>query len=258
MKLIKNPLTTSRRTKVAAAEDPSRPLLDHLTELRSRLLRCVAAVALLSVLGWFLSPSIIHQISRTVGPMVFLAPTEAFLVRLKLAVVLGFFLGAPVVITHAWRFIGVALTIPERRVVLGALPFSYLLFVFGAALAWFVIVPAGLIFLLGFAAPGLRPTLSVEACVSFALWTSAGLGLLFQLPVVIAALASWGIVRSETLRRHRRHALVVIVIVAAVVTPGPDVFSQILLAAPTYALYEISIGLARALEPFRENHGGTT
>jgi Tat protein translocase TatC len=114
-----------------------------------------------------------------------LAPTEAFAVRLKLAMILGLVLGAPFVIYHLWRFVGVALTISERRVVLGALPVSYLLFSAGSALGWFLIVPAGLRFLLGFSSTALRPTLSVEACVGFALWTSFGLGLLFQLPVVI-------------------------------------------------------------------------
>ncbi len=229
--------------------DRARPLVDHLTEIQRRLRWSLAAVLALSVAGWFLTSPIIHRLARSVGPMIYLAPTEAFAVRFKMAVLLGVFLSAPVLIYHLWRFVGVALTLSERRVVLGALPFSYLLFVVGASLGWFVIVPVGLKLLTGFATADLRPTLSVTAVLEFALWTSGGLGLLFQLPVAIAALASWGFVRSATLGRYRRHAAVAILILSAVVTPGPDLFSQLALALPTYALFEISIAVARVLEP---------
>jgi sec-independent protein translocase protein TatC len=229
--------------------DQGRPLVDHLGELRVRLLWSVAVLAGMVLPGWYLSEDLIGQMASVTGPMVFLSPTEAFSARLKLAMILALVLGAPVLIYHLWRFVGVALTVSERRVVLGALPVSYLLFAGGAVLGWFVIVPAGLRFLLSFSSDALRPTLSVEACVGFALWTSFGLGLLFQLPVVVGALAHWGFVRSAALAHYRRHALVIILIAAAILTPGPDIFSQILLAGPTYALFEVSILLARFLEP---------
>ena len=187
--------------------------------------------------------------SRVTGPLVFLGPTEAFAARLRLSAVTALALGAPIFIYHAWRFIGVALTVSERRIFLGALPFSYLLLALGAAFGWFVIVPTGLRFLMGFASVDLRPTLSVQACVSFALWTSFGLGLLFQLPVAVGALARWGWVRAATLARYRRHAVIAILVAAALLTPGPDVFSQLMLALPTYVLFEVSVALARFLEP---------
>jgi sec-independent protein translocase protein TatC len=229
--------------------DRGRPLMEHLGELRSRLIWSAIAVGAMVAPGWFLSQKLIEQMAQVTGPMVYLAPTEAFAVRLKLAMILGLVLGAPFVIYHLWRFVGVALTVSERRVVLGALPLSYLLFSIGSGLGWFLIVPAGLRFLLGFASDTLRPTLSVEACVGFGLWTSFGLGVLFQLPVVLGALAHWGFVRSATLAHYRRHAILIILIVAAILTPGPDIFSQLLLAGPTYALFEISVVLARFLEP---------
>lgn len=229
--------------------DRGRPLVDHLGELRARLVWSFVGVGGMVLPGWFLSQRLIDQMARVTGPMVYLAPTEAFAVRLKLAMILGLVLGAPFVIYHLWRFVGVALTISERRVVLGALPISYLLFTAGSALGWFLIVPAGLRFLLGFASETLRPSLSVEACVGFGLWTSFGLGVLFQLPVVLGALAHWGFVRAASLAHYRRHAILLILIVAAILTPGPDLFSQLLLAVPTYALFEISVVLARFLEP---------
>lgn len=229
--------------------DRGRPLVEHLGELRVRLVWSAVWVGGMVLPGWFLSQRLIEQMAWVTGPMVYLAPTEAFAVRLKLSMILALVLGAPFVIYHLWRFVGVALTLSERRVVLGALPVSYLLFAMGSALGWFLIVPAGLRFLLSFTSATLRPSLSVEACVGFALWTSFGLGVLFQLPVILGALAHWGFVRAATLSHYRRHAILVILIVAAILTPGPDIFSQLLLAVPTYALFEISVVLARLLEP---------
>lgn len=230
-------------------QDRARPLGDHLLEIRRRLWWSLGSFVVLLIPAWSLSAGLIHQMSRVTGPLVFLGPTEAFAARLKLSAVVALALGAPIFIYHIWRFVGVALTVSERRIFIGALPFSYLLLVLGTAFGWFVIVPTGLRFLMGFASADLRPNLSVQACVSFALWTSLGLGLLFQLPVAVGALARWGWVRAATLSRYRRHAAIAILVAAALLTPGPDVFSQLLLALPTYLLFEISVALARFLEP---------
>jgi sec-independent protein translocase protein TatC len=197
---------------------------------------------------FFVDPVIAH-LARITGPLVFLRPMEAFAVRMKLAVLLGAFFGAPLLLYHAWRFVGVALTVSERRVVLGALPFAYLLFAAGALFGWFAVVPVGLKFLVSFSSPTVRAFLSLEACLEFAVWLCLGLGLLFQIPVVVGALASWGMLRSAVLARYRRHALLFILVLAAVLTPGPDVVSQLLLAAPSYLLFELSLIIARWLEP---------
>jgi sec-independent protein translocase protein TatC len=175
-----------------------------------------------------------------------MTPVGAFAARLKVAFLLGAVFSAPIWFFHAWRFLGVALTVGERKAISLAFPASTLLFAAGAAFAWFGVAPAGLKFLMGFGGGYLKPMISVESALSFALWLSLGLGVLFQLPVILSALASWGLVTSHDLRRHRRQAVLVILILAAVLTPGPDVASQLLLAVPTYILFEISI-LASAL-----------
>jgi sec-independent protein translocase protein TatC len=229
--------------------DQARPLLDHLEELRGRIIRSLLAVAAFAVLGYYLSPRLLKQMSDVVGPMVFLRPTEAFMARLKIALILGGLFSAPVWLYQLWRFVGVALTVSERRVVMGAVPFSALLFMGGASLAWFGLTPVGLKFLVGFGTDFLHPMISVEAVLEFALWMSLGLGILFQLPVVLAALASWGLVTAATLREYRKHAVLLILLVSGVVTPGPDVTSQLLMAVPTYLLFELSIFLCARLEP---------
>lgn len=223
--------------------------MDHLEELRRRLLWSVITVAVASFASYYLTDYIVHQMARLVGPMVFLAPTEAILTKLKLALMLGTLFTVPVLIYHVWRFIGVALTVSERRIVLGALPFSYLLFMAGVTLSCLVVTPTGLMFLISFGNQDLRPLISVQACLEFFFWMSLGMGFLFQLPVVIAALARWGFVRAATLRLYRRHAIVSILVLAALITPGPDVVSQMLLAVPTYLLFEISVWVAGWVEP---------
>lgn len=230
--------------------DQELPLTAHLEELRGRLFACLIAVFLTSIAGYFLSPALLKRLSDVMGtPLVFLGPAEAFLARLKVALLLGGILSSPVWLFQAWRFLGVAMTIGERKVLLLALPFSMALFFSGAAFAWFLVAPAGLKFLIGFGTGYLRPMISVHAALSFVLWLCLGLGLLFQLPVVLGALASWGIVTAHDLRRHRRHAVLGILVLAAIITPGPDVTSQLMLAAPTYLLFEISILISAFLQP---------
>jgi sec-independent protein translocase protein TatC len=232
-----------------SSRDTPRPLTDHLEELRWRILWSVVSVLLCSIPGYMLFDEFVAHMAKATGPLVFLRPTEAFAVRLETAGLIGFFFSVPFLIYQFWRFVGIALTTDERRVFLGALPFSYILFAAGACLAWFVVVPAGLKVLVSFGSAQMRPALSAQSCLEFALWVTLGMGVLFQIPVVAGILAKWGIVRDDTLRRYRRHALLAILIVSAIVTPSPDVASQLLLAVPAYLLYELSIWIARTLQP---------
>jgi sec-independent protein translocase protein TatC len=237
----------SNRTRI----DRPRSLIEHLDELRGRILQSLVWVAILSVGAYFVTDYFIHIMAGMVGPLVYLRPTEAFMVKLKLAVVLGVFASAPVLLYHMWRYIGVALTVSERRVLFGALPFSYLLFAAGAALSWYGVTPAGLKYLTSFSSPDLHPVISVESCFDFTFALTLGMGLLFQLPLILAALAWWGIIDAAFLIRYRKHAFLIILVVSGIVTPGPDIVSQLLLTFPTYALFELSIILARFCHPDR-------
>jgi sec-independent protein translocase protein TatC len=225
--------------------DDPRPLADHLEEARRRVFIVLAAAALAALASYFFVDKLILSFVKITGPLVFLAPTEAFTAKIKLAMILGVFVSAPVILWQAWQFVGVALRPGERHWVRAMLPVSYFLFAAGAALAWFVVIPKGLLFLMSFASEALRPALSISACLEFALWLSLGMGVLFQLPIVIVALVSWGVVEYDALARHRRHAFLAILIAAAVITPGPDVFSQMMLGLPTYGLFEMSLLVSR-------------
>lgn len=214
-----------------------------------RLLISLAAFGVATGAGLIFVERILALLLRPVGRVVFLAPTEAFFVRLKVAALAGVFLSLPVVLYQIWRFVSVGLTTTERRYTLSLLPAALALFVAGGAFAFLVILPIGVRFLLSYQTENLVPMISVAAYTSFAMTFVLAFGLLFQLPVVILFLARLGIVTPATLAAGRKYALLAIVVASAVLTPGGDVVSQLLMAAPTYLLYEASIWIARFVTP---------
>lgn len=222
-------------------KDEPKPLLEHLDELRSRLIVVLIVVAVLAAVSYRFVDALIARLAGPAGGFVFFSPTEAFLVRLKIAAIAGLFLSVPLIIYEIWRFVGVALTPGEKKMTLHILPASYLLFVGGAATAWFAVIPAATRFLLGFSSPTLRPMLSIDAYVGFVGWLTMAFGAMFQLPLVVLFLVKIGAVAPGALGGYRRHVLLGLAIVAGVLTPGPDIFSQLALLAPTYLLYEVSI-----------------
>jgi len=234
---------------VAGVIDRPMTMIEHLEELRTRLLITLAAFAVAMVLSFLFVEPILQVLIRPVGRVVFLAPTEAFFVRLKVAALSGAFLSLPVVLYQVWRFVGVGLTSTERRYTLSLLPFSLALFVGGAAFAFFVILPVGVRFLLGYQTESLVPMISVGAYTSFATAFVLAFGLVFQLPIVILFLARIGVVTPASLAAGRRYAVLGIVVLSAVLTPGGDAFSLALMAVPTYLLYEASIWIARVFAP---------
>ncbi len=232
-------------------EDRPMTLIEHLEELRRRLLFSVLALAGGTAISLLFVERILAVLIRPVGRVIFTAPTEAFFIRLKVAALAGAFLSLPVVLYQIWRFVSVGLTATERRYTLSLLPFSLLLFVGGGAFAFFLILPVGVRFLLSYGTETLQPFISIGAYTSFATAFVLAFGLVFQLPVVVLFLARIGVVTPAALAAGRRYALLGIVVLSAVLTPGTDVFSQLLMAGPTYLLYEVSIWIARAVAPRR-------
>ena len=156
-------------------------------------------------------------------------------------------LAFPIILYQLWRFIEIALQVKERTLILAIVPASVGLFGLGILAAFFVVIPAAVSFLLHFSSPVLRPMITLDAYLSFVFWMIIGFGAFFQLPLVVVALCRAGIVKPETIAHYRRHVIVAIAIVAAFLTPGPDVFSQLVLAIPAYLLFEISLLVSRLL-----------
>lgn len=222
-------------------------IIEHLEELRRRIVVAVAALVLFSVVGYFLSPKIlaaIHASLPGVDFLIFTSLSEAFFVTIKIALYVGLVLALPVVFWQIWSFVAPALEPREKLLVGTLLPFIYLLFVGGLAFAFFVALPWTVRFFMSYAGPGLKPFLSIDDYLSFLFSMGLAFGLVFQLPLVILALTKIGLVKVEFLRRNRKYAILVIFVAAAIITPGTDMVSQIIMALPLMVLYELSIILA--------------
>ncbi|MFN0118489.1 MAG: twin-arginine translocase subunit TatC [Elusimicrobiota bacterium] len=221
--------------------DQPQKLTHHLEELRKRIITSVVIWIFFSIVSYHFVDPIIDWLAKPVGDFIFTSPQEAFFLRLKIALLLGVLFGLPVFIYHIWKFIGRALSIKEKSIILSILPFSYALLMAGALVAIFLVTPLAVKFLLGFSTPHLKPMISLDSYLSFIFWMVLGFGVFFQMPLVINILIRMGVVEVDTFKVYRRHIFIGIVFVSAIMTPGPDVVSQMFLAIPAYLLFELSL-----------------
>jgi len=175
----------------------------------------------------------------------YLSLTAPFIMRLKVSMIAGIILAFPVIVYEMWAFVSAGLLERERRYVYLCGPASFFLFLVGAALAYFVVLPIGVSFLLEQGEVfGLRAVLTINEYIPFVMWLLLGFGIIFQTPLVILFLTKLGLVGPTGLAKARRYAILGMFIVAAVITP-PDPFTQIAMALPMMSLYELSIVLSR-------------
>ncbi len=235
------------------------PFLDHLEELRWRILWSLAAVLVGAVVGFWLVKelNVLGVLERPIRDLLpagqklaYTSPTTPFLITLKLAVVVGVLLALPVVVYHAWAFLSPALHEHERRYVVPASVMGVLLFAVGVAMAYLMVLPFGLRFLLGFQAEALTPIITIDEYLRFTVAIILAFGLIFEMPLLLVLLGALGIVTPETLRKYRRHALVVLAIASALLTPA-DVGTMLMMLVPMVLLYELSIWLVRFVTPGR-------
>ena len=227
--------------------------LDHLEELRKRLLLVLAAFGIFSLAAYFFSGPLLDFLTGPLlrfndTPLYFSAPYDAFLAHLKVSVLTGALLASPVFFVELWLFMAPGLYRRERKIFLPLVFASVFLFLTGAAFAFGVIVPVGLRFLLGFQTESLKPLLGVDSYFSFLIGMVLAGGILFDLPVVVLGLVRGGVLGPGALRSARKGVIVFIFILAAVLTPTPDPVGQILLALPLILLYEGCIWAAKWVE----------
>jgi sec-independent protein translocase protein TatC len=238
-----------RRRKNAAA---TMSVMEHLGELRTRLIISAAAFLTISIVAFFFYEPLVEFLRRplcTVNPkllgsqgcdLVYLKLLGAFNFRLKLTALVGIALSSPIWLYEIWAFVTPALTTKERRYAVPFLFTSITLFLMGAATAYLVL-PAGVRFLIGIGGEELQPLLGAEEYLNFVGLMLLGFGLMFELPLVLFFLGLAEVLSLEQLRGGRRVAIVVIVALAAVVTPSQDPYTMIILSIPLYAFYEITI-----------------
>ena len=234
------------------------PFLDHLEELRWRIIWSLVAVLVGFVVGFFVVTKfdVVGILKAPVAPflvitnsrLVFTSPTEPIMLTLKLAFGVGVLLAFPVVAYQLWAFLSPALFARERRFVLPGAIVAVVLFLAGAALAYFAVLPVALKVMFGFQSRSLSPMITADAYFGFATTVVLAFGLIFQLPLVLSLLVYLRIISAQTLVRFRRVAIVLNAILSAFLTPGPDVVSQILMMIPVQLFYELSIVFARVLE----------
>ncbi|HVX41643.1 MAG TPA: twin-arginine translocase subunit TatC [Gemmatimonadaceae bacterium] len=225
------------------------PFLDHLEELRWRIIYSLIAVLVGVGIGFWVAAQFdaVGLLARPILPLIpehklaFMHPSEGFTVILDVAMTVGFVLASPVLLIQLWAFLAPALRRHEKKVAIAVLYAGILLFASGAALAYFVVVPLALPWLFQFGGPSLVPLISAEDYFNFLFSMILTFGLSFELPIVILALAALGIVTPQFLNKYRRHAVVVIVIIGAFLTPGDMVWTTVALAVPLYLLYELSV-----------------
>jgi sec-independent protein translocase protein TatC len=224
--------------------DRAMTLVDHLTELRTRIVRSILAVVAGSAIGFAfaeqLQQFLVSPLPASALPLQTLAIGDAFAIRLRIAVTVGIILAMPVLLYQVWRFVAPGLTAGERRALRPWIPFALLFFVLGVSVAW-IILPWTINFLLGFTNAVIVDNLTATNYFDFVTTMFLGFGLLMEFPIVLYGLARVGILSSARLAASRRFALIGIAIFAAVVTPGGDPVSFIVLGATMYILFELTV-----------------
>jgi sec-independent protein translocase protein TatC len=228
----------------APAEEKLMSLAEHLGELRRRLVVSALTVAAGTVVGWLVAPQVIAILKAPVpGPLYFTQPGGAFFVMLKIALLIGVALGAPMLLYQLWAFISPGLTPQERRLARPWVPLALVFMLLGFTVAYLVL-PYAVTFLLSFQVPGVvEPLITFEAYFGFVTGLFLAFGVVMQFPIVLVVLAKARIVDVERMRRGRRYVLFGIVVMAVLVTPGGDPFSPAIMALVMYPLYELTIYL---------------
>ncbi|MGA2921577.1 MAG: twin-arginine translocase subunit TatC [Candidatus Sulfotelmatobacter sp.] len=237
---------------------PTMGFLDHLEELRTRLVYAIAAVAVGFFACWWKVEAIYDIMQRPIMKalrdngmserLVYLNPTEPFNLYLKIAALAGLFLTSPFVLYQVWMFISPGLYRNEKRYVVPFMVSTIALFTTGGYFGYKVVYPQALGFLIHFGRQ-FQPMITIGEYTSLFLSIILGMGLIFEMPILIFFLALMGIVTAGFMWKNFRYAILLIFIIAAIVTPTPDVLNMCIFAAPMIALYVVSIGIAWAVHP---------
>jgi sec-independent protein translocase protein TatC len=231
------------------ADLPTMGFLEHLDELRKRLIRSLLAIGIAFALALTQARSILDFLLRPIQPYlgdekpVFMELTEPFILYMKVGFLASLFLSTPFVLYQIWAFVAPGLYPRERRYVFPFILFATTFFIAGGAFGYYVGFPTAARFLLGIATD-FRPALRVSSLFSFESKLILGMGLVFELPTVVYFLARLGLITPRFLWRNFQYAILIIFIVAAVITPTPDMVTQCVFAAPMIVLYLISILVA--------------
>lgn len=251
--------------------DDRMPFLSHLEELRRRLIVALIAIGVGFAIAFNFSEEILALLTRVLTTtfafqksapylvitskappeLIFLAPAEAFWAHIKIGFLAGLILTTPVILFEVWRFVSPGLLERERRYALPFVILGTIFFFIGLLFCYFLVLPFAMGFLLTYKTEHLTPMLSIGLFIDFTAKFMLAFGLIFQLPLLISLAARLGLVTSKFLARNRKYAILANFVVAAILTPTPDIFNQLLMAGPLCLLYEVGIWAAKLVEKAR-------
>ena len=228
------------------------PLTAHLEELRKRLVRSLIAVGIAFLACFFFKEELFGIVARPLigvlppgSHLIYTGLPEAFFTYIKVSFYAGLFVASPFVLYQIWKFISPGLYPRERKFVAPFVATSTLLFVGGVCFGYFLVLPAAYRFFLEFSTDFLKPMLSMQEYLSLTLKLLLAFGIIFEIPVFLFFMTKIGLVTPRKLARMRRYAIVVCFVVAAIITPTPDAFTQCMMAIPMIILYEAGIVVSR-------------
>ena len=248
--------------------DLKMPLTEHLSDLRKRIVISLVSLFIGFIISFtysevlfrFLTIPLRYNISFSLSSpfvsliekniknnpsLVFLAPTEAFWMHMKISMIAALILSLPVILSQLWKFLSPGLLHKEKKYVIPFVIITTTFFLIGAAYCFFLVLPFALGFLLTYKTESITPMLSVGNYIDFCLKFILAFGAIFELPIVIIFLTRMGFVTPKTLAKHRKYAIVLAFVVAAFLTPTPDAFNQTLMAVPIIILYELGVLVSR-------------
>jgi len=234
--------------------------LEHLEELRRRIIHSIIAVAIAFFACWYYAERIFAVMQRPImlalhrhkldEKLVYLNPIEPFNMYLKVALVAAVFVASPYILYQVWAFISPGLYRHEKRYVLPFMFSTVLLFAAGGYFGYHFVYPAALDFLIGYGAQ-FQPMITIESYTKLFMTVILGMALIFELPIIVFFLALFGIVSAGWMWRNFRYSILGIFIIAAVITPTTDILNMCIFAAPMVVLYGLSIGVAYIVHPTR-------
>ena len=236
------------------------PVISHLEELRTRLIKCSIAIGIGFALSYGFKEKLfqiliapLQKLMESGDKLIYTSLPEAFFTYLKVSFLSGIMIASPIIIYQFWSFVAPGLYQKEKKVFLPIIFLSSFFFLAGSLFGYFIVFPLGFKFFLSFATETIRPLPSMKEYLSFAAKLLLAFGVCFELPLVLTALAKLGVVTVDFLKKNRKYALLIFFIAASILTP-PDVISQVMLAIPLAMLYELSIIGAKIFGKKKENN----
>ncbi|EYE87284.1 hypothetical protein Q428_14115 [Fervidicella metallireducens AeB] len=218
-------------------------VIDHLDEIRKRLFICIVFFIIFSIAAYVYSDLIVNLLKKPIGEtaLIFTTPVEGFITKLKVAAFGGILGSSPVIFLESILFVSPALYRGEKILLFCLLPFIIALFLGGSFFSFWILLPSTIKFLLSFGSEFMQPMLSAGKYFSFVIWFVLGIGVVFELPIVLLMLSKLGIINYKYLSKKRKYILFMIVVTAALITPTPDAVTLLMVALPLMLLFEISL-----------------